>query len=128
MNVFPSNILLFFSNFLVLILFSLAIGICLSILVHAIEIVGIVVSIVLTALYFISGVIYPLSIIPAQYHHFFIYNPIVHLLEPIRQSYYATYPTIEGITILYPLSLSVIFLFIGLWFYYYRREALGSSV
>jgi capsular polysaccharide transport system permease protein len=127
-NVIPSDFLSFIASLLVLIVFSIALGICLSILVHAIDLIGIVINIVLTALYFISGIIYPLSIVPAQYHHFFIYNPIVHLIEPIRKSYYETYPMIEGITILYPLALSIIFLFIGLWFYYYRREALGSSV
>lgn len=124
----PVNFLEVFGSFFVLIALGFAFGLCLSILVDAVETVNIVIKVVFTALYFASGIMYPLWVIPSEYLELLLMNPVVHILETLRVNYFATYPAIEGINIFYPMTVSVILLYVGLWFYYHRRLVLGASV
>lgn len=124
----PYRFLEAFGAFFVLVIFGFSLGLCLSILVHAVETTKIVISVIFTALYFASAIIYPLWVIPSEYLHILLFNPLIHIFETFRENYFVAYPVIDGINILYPLSLSVVFLYIGLWFYYHRRSALGASV
>lgn len=124
----PYNFLEVFGAFFVLVLFGFSLGLCLSILVHAVETIKIVINVIFTALYFASAIMYPLWVMPSEYVSILLFNPLTHILEIFRENYFVAYPVTDGINILYPLSLSVVLLYIGLWFYYHRRSALGTSV
>ena len=128
MHSLPANFLEVFGASFVLIAFGFSLGLCLSILVHAVETVNIVVKTLFTALYFASGVMYPLWIIPSEYIDILLFNPLVHVLETFKENYFRGYPVVHGIDILYPMIVSVVLLYVGLWFYYHRRLALGASV
>ena len=127
-EIFPQNFLEVVISFCILIVFGFSLGLCLTILVHSIETAKIIIGIFFTALYFVSGVMYPLWIIPSEYLKFLLINPLVHILETFRENYFHDYPIVDGINIFYPISFSIVFLYVGLWFYYHRRSALGASV
>lgn len=50
------------------------------------------ISIVFTILYFISGVLYSVHVIPEPYLSYLMYNPFIHNLEMIRHVLSPTYP------------------------------------
>lgn len=112
---------------LLIVLFSVAVGLVLSLLVHKLPSVKIAVKIVFTLLYFLSGIMYPLWIIPSGYLTFLEYNPILHLVELFRESFFPYYPHVDGISVAFPLWITLCIGFIGLWFYTKRETLLRSS-
>lgn len=75
-----------------------------------------VISIALTFLFFASGVLYPLSILPEPYFSFLLYNPFIHNLELMRHSVAPSYPSAH-IDFGYFLEWMFILFFIGLLMY-----------
>lgn len=112
---------------LLIIMFSVSIGIALSVLVHKFESLKMLVKIVFTLLYFVSGIMYPLWIIPSEYLRYLQYNPLLHLIEMFRESFFSYYPQIEGVSISLPLWTILIVGYIGMWFYTKRESLLRSS-
>ncbi len=53
-----------------------------------------ILKIIMMPLYLLSGIIMPLSIVPAQYRKYLLYNPIVHGVESVRLSFFSNYNTI----------------------------------
>ena len=51
-----------------------------------------VISIVFTILYFASGIIYPIHIIPEPYFSYLLYNPFIHNIEMMRHAFAPNYP------------------------------------
>lgn len=112
---------------LLIVLFSITIGIALSLLVHKVPSVKIAVKIIFTLLYFLSGIMYPLWIIPSEYLVYLEYNPVLHLIELFRESFFAYYPHVDGISASLPVWITLSVGFIGLWFYTKRETLLRST-
>ena len=51
-----------------------------------------IISVIFTVLYFASGVIYSVHMVPEPYLSYLMYNPFIHNLEMIRHSLSPTYP------------------------------------
>lgn len=62
-------------------------------------------------LYFLSGVIIPLNSFPPRYVHYFMYNPVAHAIELVRQGFFYPYHGVE--TSLEYLSVWSAGLFLG---------------
>lgn len=75
------------------------------------------VSVLFLILYFLSGIIYPIAIIPAQYREYLLYNPIIHIIEPMRHAVAPAYPLVDGISLSYVLTWIIASMFIGLLLY-----------
>ena len=45
-----------------------------------------------TILYFLSGIIYPIHIIPEPYFSYLLYNPFIHNIELMRHAFAPNYP------------------------------------
>lgn len=112
---------------LLIIMFSIAVGIALSLLIHKIPSTKIVVRIGLMLLYFLSGIMYPLWIIPSEYVAYLEYNPVLHLIELFRELFFSYYPHVDGISVALPLWATLCIGCIGLWFYTKRETLLRSS-
>lgn len=112
---------------LLIIFFSFSVGIALSIVVHKIPSLKMGVKIIMTLLYFLSGIMYPLWIIPSEFLRYLEYNPVLHLIELFRESFFAYYPHIEGVSVTYPMWVMLIVGYIALWFYTKRETLLRSS-
>lgn len=110
-----------------IVLFGLSVGILFSIVVHKFPFFKIVINVLMTLLYFISGVMFPLWVIPSQYLPYLLYNPVLHLIELFRESFFSYYPVTNGISIEIPIFSTLVFGYIGLWFYVKREIYLKSS-
>ncbi|WP_353171579.1 ABC transporter permease [Acinetobacter rudis] len=74
-------------------------------------------SVIFFILYFLSAIIYPIAIVPAQYREYLLYNPLIHIFEPMRHAVAPTYPLVDGVSLTYVLTWIVFSLFIGLLLY-----------
>ncbi|WP_188115136.1 ABC transporter permease [Salinicola endophyticus] len=80
---------------------GVGLGVLLSVASGLVSEVGRVVRIVTLPLLLISGVIFPVTYVPAQYQEYLLWNPIVHGLESMRLSFFDSYHTIPGIDMIY---------------------------
>ncbi|OOR88368.1 polysialic acid transporter [Moraxella caviae] len=75
-----------------------------------------VISILFTVLYFTSGVLYSVHIVPEPYLSYLMYNPFIHNLEMIRHALSPTYP-IYHVSMSYFLAWTACVNFLGLLLY-----------
>ncbi len=75
------------------------------------------VQILFLVLYFLSGILYPIQIVPTQYREYLLYNPLIHIFELMRHAVVPSYPLVEGIDLTYVVIWLVVSLFIGLMLY-----------
>lgn len=104
-------------------LFGLGVGLILSASTKLVNELGKVVSILVTPLYFISGVMIPASTIPQPYRDMLMVNPILHGLERLRGAYFAAYHSVPeaSLAFLYLCALTTIFFGLALHVRYSRR-------
>ena len=82
--VIPFDPLTAMFGFVGVLLCGLGLGLILSVVVELVPELGNIVGILFTPLYFLSGVIFPLSLIPSQYREWVFYNPFAHGIELLR--------------------------------------------
>lgn len=75
-------------------------------------------------LYMLSGVIFPVHAIPADYHVYLLWNPVLHLIELSRASFFSQYVLVQGINIEYPLAWCLLATMGALSLYRVRRLSL----
>jgi capsular polysaccharide transport system permease protein len=63
--------------------------------------VGKVVGIVMTPLYFLSGVLFSMTSVPPQFRAILLYNPIIHGLELARSAFFPGYHIVDGVSLAY---------------------------
>lgn len=74
-------------------------------------------SVLFLILYFLSGVLYSIHLIPAEYQQYLLWNPLVHIFELMRHAVAPTYPLVSGISLSYFILWIIGTLFIGLLLY-----------
>lgn len=114
----------FFSALLTGILFSFGLGVLLSILAQAMPSIKSFVGILFMAFYFISGILFPLWIIPEKYLSLVLLNPYAHIISNLRDSVFSYYPTVQGVNMTYPTIATIAILFCSLGLYQIRKERL----
>jgi capsular polysaccharide transport system permease protein len=65
-------------------------------------------------LYLISGVIFPLALLPQQMREWLMINPLAHVLENIRLGFAPHYHAVPEATTTYPYLAALVLIFIGL--------------
>ncbi len=106
------------------ILFSFGLGVLLSVVSQALPTIKSFVGIMFMALYFMSGVIFPLWVIPEKYLSWLLWNPYAHIISNIRSSVLIYYPEINGVSTIYPTIATIIILFCAFGLYKARKERL----
>jgi len=103
---------------------ALALGCALifCVVIHALPELESVFRILFMPLYLVSGVIFPLWIIPKDFLPLLLWNPYLHLIELLREHSIAYYPRVAEVNLAYPATCAVLTLFIGLGLY--RARAL----
>lgn len=79
--------------------------------------IGKFLSVSFLILYFLSGIIYSIHIIPAQYREYLLWNPLIHIFESMRHAVAPTYNLVQGISLQYFLLWTIFSLFFGLLLY-----------
>jgi capsular polysaccharide transport system permease protein len=77
---------------------------------------GKVVPLLTRPLFFISGLFFSLNDIPTQYHHYLLWNPILHAIELIRNACYHAY-NVDSVSMAYLASIALVTVFFGLAMY-----------
>ena len=73
-----------------------------------------VLGFVMTPLYFVSGVIFPISAVPAQYREWVMLNPLAHGVEAARTAHGSHYHAAPETSIAYLYWFALVFVFLGL--------------
>lgn len=90
-NAIPNDPLEVILIYLLLMVFSFSLGIIFCIVCNLFKEASKFLDLLMMPLMFISCVMFPLSTIPEQYQHWFLWNPLVHALELIRYGWFASY-------------------------------------
>jgi len=94
--------------------FSLGTALIASVMVALVDESKILIQVITLPLMILSGVIIPIQVLPEELHQYFLINPVLHLTESMRLSFFDTYKTLEGINLQYVFNWTVGLLFIGL--------------
>lgn len=90
-DVLPHEPLLALASYVGLLLCGLGLGLVLSAACELVSELGNVADMLFTPLYFLSGVIFPLTAIPPQYREWVFYNPFAHGIELLRSGFFPLY-------------------------------------
>ncbi len=106
---------------------GLGLGLILSVLADAVPAAKTFVGMAFMPLYLLSGIFFPLTIIPEQYREWLLWNPLLHAIELVRATFFVNYSVDNGISFAYIFSVTIVLMFVGLWLYRYRRLEMASS-
>ncbi len=82
---------------------------------------------VMLPLYFVSGVIFPVDLLPPETLAWLLWNPLLHLVEITRAAFVPAYHPAEGINLLYPVLCTLGYWAAGLALYRADRRRLIAS-
>ena len=108
-------------------LFAFGLGMLLALIAHAIPGSKTIIRMAFFPLYFISGVLIPAAYLPQGLLPILLLNPFLHLLELIRSEIFPHYTPVDGVSIEYVLTITVVLLFSSLGIYRARRLHLIST-
>lgn len=100
--------------YLGLMLCGLGLGLILSVGSNLVQEVNNISSFLFRPLYFLSGVIFPLTIVPVQYREWVFLNPFAHGLELLRSSFFPIYHAAPEANFGYLYAFAVVSIFLGL--------------
>lgn len=83
----------------------------------AVEIVpefGRLLSLLMAPLYLLSGVIFPIALVPQPYRDWLLFNPLVHGLEAVRLGFAPHYHAVSELSIAYVYMFALVTIFFGL--------------
>jgi len=109
------------------IMLSFSIGIVLCIIAEAIPELKGFFSIIFLPLYFISGVIFPIWLVPDHLLGWIAWNPFLHIVDGLRWAVFAHYPETPGIRISYAIEVTLCFLFVAMGLYLARKLRLVAK-
>ncbi|WP_198414646.1 ABC transporter permease [Chromobacterium phragmitis] len=111
---------------LALALLSQGIGFVFMVLGHAFKAADKILPILIKPLYFASGVMFSLHIIPAEYRWLVDWNPLLHAFELMRHAVFPGYP-LYGVSLSYLWLCALAMSFVGLLLYKAREPAILRS-
>lgn len=121
-----ANILVLITTWMLLIIFSFGMGLVFMVVGNEFPETEKFLPIIIKPLYFISCVMFPLHAIPKDYQSYFLWNPIVHVIELSRESVVSGYIS-EGASLSYLTFCALASLFLGMALYRTREEAMLTS-
>jgi len=113
-NMIPEDPLLVMAAIFGMWLFGLGFALALSVPSELIEEVGILVRFIMMPLYLISGVIFPISMVPYPFKEWLLLNPLVHGVEAARAGFAGTYHALPQLDLGYLYACSMVLILIGL--------------
>lgn len=121
------NPLMWFATLALGLLFAFSLGMLLALITHALPSLKLIIRMIFFPLYFISGVLIPAAYLPHALMPILLLNPFLHLTELIRGEVLPHYAMVDGISIGYVISFTIVLLFIAMGSYRARRLHLIST-
>lgn len=106
---------------------AFALGICFAIVWHFVEPLRTLLAYFSIVFYWSSGIIFPTWFMPRPLLDIFYYNPLLHIFELLRFNFFENYPLQDEYSYFYAIFWILLVLFIGLFVYYYNRQALTAA-
>lgn len=113
-RIFPHDFLLVMAALSALWLSGLGLGLMLSAASELIPEIGKVTDMLFRPLYFLSGIMYPISAIPPAYRDWLLMNPFVHGIETLRMGFFPQYHAPDGVSLSYLLGFALVTVCLGL--------------
>ncbi|OGS99310.1 MAG: ABC transporter [Gallionellales bacterium RIFCSPLOWO2_12_FULL_59_22] len=110
----PADPLAVLEAFFGLWLVGLGFGLMASVAIKLVPELGKFLGLVMTPLYFFSGVIFPIANVPQPYRDWLLFNPVVHGLEAARLGFVPHYHAVSGLSMAYVYSFALLGIFLGL--------------
>lgn len=111
----------------ILVLMGLGLGMIFCVATHYLPEAKTFIRIAFLPLYLLSGVIFPIALVPAEFLPYLLWNPLLHAIELIRGSFFKQYHVFPDISPLFVVMTTLVMLFIGLAWYRTRRFALLAT-
>lgn len=124
---FPDEPLGLFAVSAVLVAMAFGLGLLFVVLTDDFPQVRIFIRIAYLPLYLISGVIFPINVLPTELQSWLLWNPLLHLMELSRQHFFTHYQAIQEASLAYPASVALVLLATSLALYRVRRERLLAT-
>lgn len=112
---------------LLLAMISFGLGLGCSVVAHRHREMKRVIPLVLNPLYFISGIFFPVGLIPEKYLPLLIWNPMLHFNELLRGYYFAGFSASDEVSLLYVVAFALISMLWGLALYRRHRLSLVAT-
>lgn len=112
--VIPADPLAVLEAFLGLWLLGLGFGLMTSVASELVPELGRITGLLMTPLYFLSGVMFPVATVPEPYRDWLMFNPLVHGLEAARLGFAPYYQSAPELSIAYLYGFALVFIFFGL--------------
>lgn len=119
--------LMFILTALLLAIFSFSLSVLFTVLASFIRELKKIIPLALTPLFFLSGVFYPMKLIPEKYLPLLIWNPLLHFIELLRESYFESYPKSDQVSVLYTVFITLGTTFLALACYRANRLRLLAA-
>ena len=114
MGMMPSDSLAAILAWIAMWMLGLSSGLILSAVATLIPEVGRIFRMISLPLMLMSGVIFPLNFLPYEIQQYLLWNPVVHGLELLRQSFFPMYHIMSGVSLLYLCHWILAMMVIGL--------------
>ncbi|MCC2632543.1 MAG: transporter [Ramlibacter sp.] len=95
-------------------LLGMGFALTMSTVIELLPEVGKVVGFIMTPLYFVSGVIFPIASVPPPYREWVMLNPLAHGVEAARKSFAEHYHGAPETDVSYIYGFAIVLLFLGL--------------
>lgn len=114
LEVVPADPLAVLEAFFGLWLVGLGFGLITSVANELVSELGKIVALLMTPLYFLSGAMLPIIIVPPPYREWLMYNPLAHGLEAARLGFAPYYQAVPETSIAYLYGFALVLIFFGL--------------
>ncbi len=120
-NVSLSNPLKWLGVMAIGLLMSFSMGLLFCMLAEALPEFKTVLRILFFPLYLLSGVLYPIWVLPNEVMEWLLWNPFVHIIDELRLATFPYYPDHTGVNLMYPFKVAIALALISLALYRIRR-------
>lgn len=110
----PQNPLAVIESLFGMWLVGLGFGLVASVVGHLVPEMKRILNFIMMPMYMISGVIFPISVVPLPYRQWLMYNPVAHGLEAVRLGFAPYYHAVPELSIAYLYGCALILVFFGL--------------
>lgn len=110
----PADPLAVLEAFFGLWLLGLGFGLMTSVATELVPELGKIIELLMTPLYFVSGVMLPIAVVPLPYREWLMFNPIAHSLEAARLGFAPYYQAVPELNIAYIYFFALAIVFLGL--------------
>lgn len=117
----------FFTVVALLSLMGFGLGILFCVIGEALPEVKLFIRILFIPLYLLSGILFPISRLPAEYHDLLLWNPVLHAVELSREAFFRGYASVSGVSLGFVAEVAVVLLFGGVVAYRLRRLELVAQ-